>query len=239
MRTLTICTYALVAAISTSLATCQAGTITFSGYDWTTEDTGASYTTPTTESSEVTGGVGNDAGMSNALDLEVGDVVTFDLMIANGTQGGSWDVSVYFKSDNNIGTCCGGTAASDRVLYRDPAAGLYIQQYSNNVPSDSSFATTPFDGVQFSYEITSATTADFTVSNQTSPGVYTPAFSSTVYLYDVSEIDTIRIGSWDSDQTVSIANFTVTSVPEPTSGVVLVALLSFAGIIRGSRMMQA
>ncbi|QDU57032.1 hypothetical protein [Aeoliella mucimassa] len=238
MRILSITSIALL-ALAVANVECQAGTIDFSGATWTTEDTGASYTTPTTESGVITGNPGMDAGMSTELALEVGDVVSFEVGIDSGTLGGSWDISMYFKSDDNIGTCCGGTAATDRVLYRDPSAGLYFQSYANNGEYDSTTASTPYDGVLFSYEFTSATSAELTVSNRTSPGVFTEAYSTTIGVYDIAAIDSLRVGSWDNSQAVTISNFSVTSVPEPSSMLIVGALVAIAGGIRGSRMLRA
>lgn len=213
-----------------------AGTISFSGHDWTTVDNGVStYTAVDGETGRIVGTSNGDldSGMSTPFSASVGDTLEFLLDIDTGTLGSFWDVSVQFASNDPTGSCCGGRLAADRILYRSAPNQLYFQSFTNNLQYSNINTTTPMDGVKFSFTFDTETTAELTISNQTSPGVYAVAAVQTVNLTDIADIDTFRIGSYANSQPVTISEFGV--VPEPSSVVLVGIMFVIAGSLRGSR----
>lgn len=235
MRATCLMTATVMMALGSGGGSTLAGTIAFSGVDWTTNDNPQStYQVIDANTGQITGTTdpNSDTFVTTPLSVEVGKTVSLDLDLDSGDLGG-WDISITFGSNDNLATCCGGFIASDRILYRDPNAGLYFQSFVNNGEYASTTATTPYDGVRFSFMFDSATSAELSVSNQTSAGVYTPAFSQAVSFTDVSDIDFLRIGTYANAQPVTISNLSV--VPEPAAASVLGVLLALTGAVRGGR----
>jgi hypothetical protein len=213
-----------------------AGTISFGGRDWTTIDNGVStYTAVDAETGQLVGTTNGDldSGMSTPFSVSVGETLEFLLDIDMGTLGSFWDVSVQFGSNDPTSSCCGGKLAADRILYRSAPNQLYFQSFVNNSQYANINTTTPMDGVKFSFLFDTATTAELTISNQTSPGLYAVAAVQMVTLTDIADIDTFRIGSYANSQPVTISEFGI--VPEPSSVVLVGLMFVIAGTLRGSR----
>ncbi|HTI98085.1 MAG TPA: PEP-CTERM sorting domain-containing protein [Dongiaceae bacterium] len=234
-------TLAGLAVLASAASLAHAGTIHFSNRDWTTLDgTGNApggvnqqntYTTPNATTGIIGARYGTDNNMYTAVTLSVGDKVDYDFYLSNndpgytpGAQGGTY----YGDWTTIFSTQPASFASSEWATARTFSSNGQSHQDMtlNNTAGDNFFTIhSGLDtGVHFeftfgatSYSVTATSIANSS-DTMTYSGNYLNGFS-------VSDIQSFRAGLWDSEQTATLANFTVTSVPEPAS----LALLGLGG----------
>lgn len=171
---------------------------------------------------------GEDCAMYTALTLVAGDKVTFDWYLSNvdgnieGGQGGTWygDTTFQFKTAVEAG---GGNWATSRFVSNDGSANhWYSPNDGGNWYDNGGYNLNTGLHVEFIFGET-----DYTLNINS---IVDPLVSSTVtrnYIDDgtVGDIQCFRAGIWDSEQDVTISNFTV--VPEPAT----LLLLGLGGLV--------
>lgn len=224
---------ALVAVLAVAASIANAGTISFSGRNWTTFDgTGNesnginlqnAYTTPDANTGVIGARYGTDSTMATLLTLGAGDSVSFDYYLSNndpgygpGANGGNYygDWTGIFSTQSNY---FGGDAWATARLFS--SNGQNHQQMTLNDQEGNNFFTATFGlntGIHVVYTF-GATSYSVTASSIVNP-VDTMTDSRNYRSgFTVSDIQSFRVGLWDSEQTATLANFTVTPVPEPAS----------------------
>lgn len=209
------------------VATTQASVV-FSGRTWDTIDSvhrdhpdiHTEYTVLSETSAKmrgVYGGGGTDCAMVTALTLNAGDKVSYDWYLSNNGNnipdynGGNWvsDASCQFKTVYELGSW---NLATER----------FITQNTHTTYNNGSLSYDNVDnlsnGLHFEW-ILNDTTYTCTITNlvdSTRISTYTAAYQNNA---TVTDIKAFRIGIWDSEQDVTISNFTV--IPEPATMVLL------------------
>ena len=215
-------------------ATTQAS-IVFSGRTWDTLDNvhrdhseiRTEYTVLSETSAKLrgvyNGGDAGDCAMVTALTLSAGNKVTFDWYLSNNGNnipdynGGTWvgDATAQFKTATDLGSW---PIATERFYTGNTHTTYYngSSSYDNvdNLSNGLHFEWT-FDETTYTCVITSLVDASKT-------STYTAAYQNSA---TVSDIQAFRVGIWDSEQEVTISNFTV--VPEPAT----IILLGLGGLV--------
>jgi hypothetical protein len=224
---ITLATISVIAA--TTLA--NAGTINFSGRSWTTLDNIGrngnpnTFTTPDANTGVIGAQYGTDSTMATLLTLNAGDRVSFDYYLSNndpgytgqpnpaegGTYYGDW-TGIFSTQPNDFG---GGVWATARLFSSNGQGhqGMTV----NNGEGDNYFNVTSglHTGIHVEYTFgatgysVTATSLANPLDTMTDSRNYRSGFL-------VSDIQSFRVGLWDSEQTATLQNFTVT-VPEPSS----------------------
>jgi hypothetical protein len=228
----------------------RGGNVFFSGRNWTTYDTQTAYggnqieyNAPDANTGTMRGlfndaGNENDAVMITALTVNVGDKVSYDWQITDeqrdlpGAFGGlsNWfaDASTAFVSSLDPADT---PQVSNRLMFvNNDRLNLNWQQ--GGTWEDGAFQDEwRFGGLELEWEFTGSTTATAKVY-KTSDGTLIDTFSDT--FGNISDIVGFRAGLWDSEQTITLSNFTVTPVPEP-AGVALLGLGGAMMLVRRKR----
>ena len=201
-------------------------TLAFSGRTWTplVQVASAQYSPPQTneystldaKTGIMTGRFGIDTALTTPLTIKVGDTVSYDFFISaesrnfRGTGASTYfgDTSTGFKdgSDNWVGDRNMRFYAStweDYLVAPGGASDGYVYQ-----PRGASQAT------HVKWTFPSATTQ---VGTLILDGETTPYATWTNTLSNVSDIQKFRVGLWDSEQDVTLANFTVSSLSAYTA----------------------
>jgi len=226
-------TLAAVFIMAAAATLANAGTITFSGYNWTTHDAMGNessginlqntFTTPDANTGVIGGRYQADSTMYVSLALTAGDTVAYDYYLSNNDPGygpganggnyyGDW-TTIFNTSTSDFGSAnwaTGRTFSSNGQNHQDLTV--------NDQAGDDFFSITSglATGVHFVY------TFGTTSYSVTATSIANPADTMTYggnYLngFTVSSIQSFRAGLWDSEQTATLANFTVSAVPEPAS----------------------
>jgi PEP-CTERM motif len=235
----------LVALSVTSLA--QAGTISFSGRVWNTLDQSVTdgsyngenvnnvYTVVDANTGSMTGFYGVDNELTTPVSLSAGDTVSCDIYLSDnvanvpggygGDYTGNWGIGLFtsvpdFAVDNvNIWD----NSPADGYRFDSPGEGNSAQFINGGYNLDTGLHVV-YDLGETSYSVTVTSLADATQVG-TFSGTYAAAGGSATTVSDISEF---LYDLYDSEQTATIANFTVTQVPEPASTALLgLASLSF------------
>ncbi len=207
------------------IATARAD-ITFSGRDWTTQDAAhrdnaaihTAYNAVDANTGTmrgVFGTSGQDCSMVTPLTIGVGTVVSYDYSFTHDqislTGGGTSDwigdtATAFINSTNNAGSA----NVTHRLIYSgnnvDKLRHDGLQEVTGTHPTTGLHMQFTFDGASsYVVHITDIATAAPVASwAATLNGTYT-----------LADIKAFRVGLWDSEQTVTLANFNV--VPEPAS----------------------
>jgi hypothetical protein len=219
----------------------SAGTATFSGRTWSTYDTQTPYGGNQIEYSGAAnvgtmrglfndGGGENDAAMITALTVDVGDKVSYLWHVSDedrnleGAFGGlsKWfsDATTAFVSNLNLADT---PRVTNRLLFAN-SDRFNLNWYEDGTWQDSVFQDEwRNNGLLVEWEFTSSTTATAKIYNS-SGATLLKTFNDT--FSDVDNIVGFRVGLWDSEQTITLSNFTFTAVPEPTS----LAAVGLAGL---------
>ena len=211
----------------------NAGTITFSGYNWTTfastgnESSGINlqntYTTPDANTGVIGAryNSGGDNNMYTTLSLVAGDTVSYDYYLSNNNPG--------YGPGANGGTYYGDWTSIFSVSASDfsSASWATARTYSNNGNNHTGLS---IDSGNSYFQITGGLetgvhlvyTFGATSYSVTATSIANPAQTMTYsanYLNGATatSIQAFRVGLWDSEQTATLANFAVTQVPEPGS----------------------
>jgi len=219
-----------------ALLSAQAGTVTFSGRDWSTfetthRDNSAIPAVYTGEGNTGTirGVFGRDPSIITPVSLSVGDVVSFDLyctkdaidLIGDGNSDWVGDFNAEFVQQSANPADGSYSRLTGRMIWYNNSATL-----NQNGGDGGSVAASHVDGVHFDWTIDAAN--HYTVQASTIAGAPLQAFTGSIA--DLSSIGGFRVGLWDSEQTAMIKNFTI--VPEPSSLILLVSGLALAGFLR-------
>ncbi len=202
------------------VGTSQAGTITFSGRDWTTrEGTGLtggnvgdgrgnpSYTSTATSGTAL-GAYGNQSGMWTALSVSVGNVITFDQFVTSDfSLDYMYDPPYIWIGDVSV-RLIGNTGD---IEYWNTETVLFVDSYSN-----------PDRVLDLSYEFVFVSETEVEVTrtdhnNATNNAAWTATIAS-----GISTIDAFYSAMWDSAQHNTISNFVHTQsydvTPTPQDG---------------------
>ncbi len=207
----------------------QAGTVNFSGRDWTTNDAvhrddagiSNSYVVNNADSMTMTGvfgtGAGVDTYVTTPISLSIGDVVSYDYYLTQETRDPVGDGDSSWISDSTTGP----KDVSDVwIAYTYFDNGYTWLWTTVNGWDDVSLidATAPGTGIHFEWVFDGATQYTLTataIGNSAQIGSWTDSASMT----DITLITQWYHGIWDSEQDVTIENFTHTqdtTSPIPT-----------------------
>ena len=168
------------------------------------------------------GGDDGDTAMYTAITLVAGDTISFDWYLSNNGNnipdynGGTYygDATLMFKSvvepgnGNQVAPKFETNKDSGHHWYKDGSNWYDNADYDLNTGLHIEYIFG-----QTNYTINTTSLADPLVSN-----------TATIDYWDsatVADIQCFRAGIWDSEQDVTLANFTVTAVPEPATMVLL------------------
>ena len=170
----------------------------FSGRAWTPLISGANYyAAADANTGLMTGQYGIDTALTTPLTLVVGDKVSYDYFLTEKTAG-SW------VGDSRTGFQDGsGNWVSGRIA---TYTSRWDQYFEGNNPDHAFYARGYPWSIHVQWMFTSATTATVTLTlgGETTPfAVWNDTFS------DIANIAQFRVGLWDSQQDVVLANFTV------------------------------
>ena len=161
-------------------------------------------------------GDSGDSVMTTTLSLGVGDTVSYDFYLSNNGNnipphnGGNYfgDATFVFQTSANFGNI---NRSTDRIV-----SGNNHNQVGTggtNIDLADLLATGvhvvwTFNASSYSVTLTSLADSGITMTDSRAyePGTTSPA-----------DIHGFRAGLWDSEQTLTVQNFTVTPVPEPAS----------------------
>ena len=219
----------------------QAGTISYGTYadgstiDWTTNDAVhrddpsilASYVLNNPDSMTMTGVYGDDSWMVAPLSLNVGDVLSYDYYLTKEMRDPVGDGDTDWIGDATAGPR---NAADEWVFYAlFDDNHVWLNSWAGGWADVSvADATAPTTGLHFEYVFDSASQYTLTVT-ALGNGVEVGSWTDSVYMTDISLIDKWRLGLWDSEQDVTVENFTVTPIPEPAT----MMLLGLGGLSLG------
>ena len=211
-----------------SLANMAQAAIVFSGRSWETlpnehrdhpgvfnEYTAVDANTGTIRGIYNSGGLGESV-MTTTVTVGVGDKVSYDFYLTdNGNNippfnGGNYfgDTTTVFQTSASFGN---DTSATDRTVSANNHGQVGTGGTNINLAgllASGVHAVWTFNASDYSVSLTSIADSGVTM---TYSGAYVGGASSP------ADIHAFRVGLWDSEQTLTIQNFTVTPVPEPAS----------------------
>ena len=172
----------------------------------------------------VTGQYNADALVSTPLSIASGDKVSYDLLVTKSGTG--------LSSDPYIGDAL--------TAFLNTSGGFVFQttkSYNSNDGTDTPFgdgyqnlpAITFADGIHIDV-LFGDDTAQISYSQI---GSGTPFFTTSTGAVTLTDIEGFGFKLWDSEETQTISNFAVTSVPEPSAA--LFGILGLAGFLRRRR----
>ncbi len=167
------------------------------------------------------GGDAGDSVMYTTLSLNAGDKVSFDWYLSNnsqnipGGQGDAWvgDTTFHFKTVNDFGN---DPKVTQRFYVNN--VGDYRNSYDNGVDGWHDNGADLNNGVHVEF-IFGQTNYTMTVTSLVDPSFTSGGTRDYLDGLTVDDITSFRLGIWDSEQTVTLSNFTV--VPEPASMLIL------------------
>jgi hypothetical protein len=233
-----------LASFLAAVGSAQAGSVTFSGQNWSTLDSIAtaqyepdqsnSYATPDANTGVMTGRFGVDSAMTTPITINVGDVVSYNYHLTEESRNFRGTGASTYVGDSRTGfqDSLGNWATGRVATY----SSRWEQYFEGNNPAYA-YATRGFDDyftAKWTFDSATTATVTLTLEGQTSPyATFTDSFS------DITNIAQFRVGLWDSEQDVSLSNFTHTSIPEPTTVALLAFGLAAGWTLVGSRRLNA
>lgn len=174
--------------------------LVFSGREWTPLISGANqYSALNPNAGLLTGNFSIDTALTTPLTLAVGDKVTYDYSLSEISRNGSTWVG-----DSRTGFQDGsGNWVSGRIATYQ---SRWDQFFEGNNPNSVSHARgNPWTiHVQWMFDSATSATVSLRLAGETTPfAVWNDTFS------DIANIAQFRVGLWDSQQDVALANFTV------------------------------
>ena len=218
---------ATIFATAVTTIAANAGTIAFSGRNWTTYDQTASgqyspaqnntYTVVGANTGSIHGRYGVDSIMVTALTLGVDDSVSYDYYLSNnnpgfaGANGGTYygDWTSEFQDGTGFYDAWGTARTYSASNANDNHIWISLNSGDDYFGVTSGLST----GVHivFTFHASSYTIAGTSIANPAD----LRAVARSYWNGGVSDIQSFRAGLWDSEQTATVANFTVTRAPEP------------------------
>jgi hypothetical protein len=202
-------------------------TLFFSGRVWTplVSEASGQYSPPQTNhyagvnanAGIMTGRFGVDSALTTPLTLAVGDKVTYDYVLTEESRNFRGTGASTWVGDSRTGFQDGADAwVSGRIAtYND----RWTQFFEGNNPTSAYYARGYPWSIHAEWTFTSATTATVTL---TLGGEVTPFAVWTDTFSDIANIAKFRVGLWDSEQDVTLANFTVLH-PDPIRPAIITA----------------
>lgn len=225
--------------VGVSCLSAQAAMTTFSGRDWTTyevthrDDAGISAEyTGEGDTGTIRGVFGGDPSMITPVSLNVGDVVSFDLLatkdsvdlVGNGASDWIGDFNAAFVQESTNPDAGTYTRLTGRVIWYNDSNTMYLDGGDGG-----SVAASHVDGAHFDWAFDAID--HYTISVSALDGTPLQTFTGTIS--DLADIGGFRVGLWDSEQTVTIQNFTV--IPEPASLLLFLGGLTAVSVVRRRR----
>jgi len=246
---------AVALALASGFGAAQAQTISFSGYTWnvgqlTTPDPGSGgqynppqanvFTAVDANTATIQGRYGIDSAMMLPITLQAGATVSYDYYLSDndpgfaGANGGTYygDWTTVFLTETSLANNGFGFWATDRTISNSGSGhqwwnpgdqtGSWNNNNNNDLNTGLHFLWT-FGETSYTLTVTSLVdpTATETLSNN-----YNNGFNGLGNANTVADIQGFRVGLWDSEQTATLANFTV-AVPEPGT----MAMLGLGGLV--------
>jgi hypothetical protein len=185
----------------TAAGTPPPAVLVFSGYEWTPLlEAGNSYSGVNANAGLMTGNFAIDTALTTPVTLAVGDKVTYDYSLSEISRSGSTWVG-----DSRTGFQDGsGNWVSGRIATYNPRWEQYFE--GSNPNSVNQPRGNPWT-IHVAWVFTSTTTATvtLTLAGESAPfAVWNDTFSN------IADIAQFRIGLWDSQQDVTLANFKIT-----------------------------
>lgn len=207
------------------------GDITFSGRNWTTQDAAhrdnpaihteyTAFDANTGKMRGVFGTSGQDCSMVTPLSIKVGDVVSYDYSFTHDqislTGGGTSD----WIGDTATAFIAGTENTNNKyVTHRLIYSGNNVDKLRHDGANQEVTGTHPTTGLhmQFTFDSPTSYVVDITDIASGTPVANWAATLNQINSVQatVDDIKAFRVGLWDSEQTVTLANFSV--VPEPAS----------------------
>ena len=184
-----------------------AGEITFGGRTWTHKDTAGTYGV-VGDSGTMTGSFGADAAMGTPVSLAVGDTITYDYQLSANGDTYVGDALGEFRG-GTLDAGLNGFLISGRVG-NGGGYGRYLIGQIAGFSTDKTYAgggTEATPGLRFRWWFPTANTYQVTVSNIGS-GSPLFGFNGITNGDPVTAISFFRQGLFDSQQTVTMSNFT-------------------------------
>lgn len=214
--------------VMTLAGSAQAGTVTFSGRDWTTLDGVhrddpsilSEYIVNNADSMTMTGVYGGDTAIFTPISVNVGDVVSYDYYLTKEMRDPVGDGDTDYIGDSAGGpmTDAGWVSYGSYAFFDNGYTWLWSAP-SGWVDVSVTDATAPTTGVHFDWEFDSASSYILTAT-AIGNGVQIGSWAGSA---DIATITQWKQGIWDSEQSVTVANF----VPEPAT----MMLLGLGGLL--------
>ena len=223
-------------------------TNTFSGRDWTTvvQQTPQplmggqydpiqtnSYATPDANTGLITGRFGIDSSMSTPVSLNVGDTVEYDFLITSELRNLSgYNADTWFGETGTGFQNASGYWVTDRNLrFSDSRNDDYFVSPTGATDKHVNQSRSAGQATHVKWVFTSLTTATVTL---TLAGDSTPYATYTNTFSNIADIAKFRVGLNDSEQDVTVANFTITPAGTPPPAVLVFCDRAWTPLITGA-----
>lgn len=192
-----------------------------------------SYSTPDASTGLITGRFGIDSSMSTPVSISLGDTVEYDFLVTDeirNLSGGNADT--WFGDTGTGFQDASGSWVTDRNMrFNDSRVGDYFISPSGATDKYVNQSRSAGQATHVKWEFTSLTTATVTL---TLAGDTIPYATFTNTFSNIGDIAKFRVGLYDSEQDVTVANFTITPAGSPPPAVLIFSGRAWTPLISGA-----